>query len=51
MEVLDHDLKASLAAETASSISVLVALGTLVITSFVAGLCKSIHSVVFDSTV
>lgn len=37
-EVLDQERKASLAASTAASISALVDLGTLVITSLVAGL-------------
>ncbi len=50
MDVFDHVLNASLAAATASSISVCVAFGTRVTMSFVAGLCKSIHSVVLDST-
>lgn len=50
MDVLDHVLNATLAASTASSISVCVAFGTRVTISFVAGLWRSIHSVVLDST-
>jgi len=46
IDILDQDLYASLAELTAASISDLVALGTLVTTSFVAGLWTSIHSLV-----
>lgn len=43
-------LKAFFEDSTAASISALVHLGTRVTTSLVAGSCRSIHSVVLEST-